>query len=83
MWEVHNRSMSVHRIASCRGPYGGEGARADGTDCSDPAVFEVARYDRPPLLVCPVHLGPALLMASGVLWPPVIRLIGRVPDLRP
>ncbi|MEU9992266.1 hypothetical protein AB0E10_36725 [Streptomyces sp. NPDC048045] len=74
--------MSIHRKARCRGPYGGEGAQADGTDCSDPAVFEVARYDRTPLLVCPVHLGPALLVADRVLWPPVIRLIGRVPDLQ-
>jgi hypothetical protein len=70
--------MSVHRNARCRGPYGGEGDQADGTDCSDPAVFEVARYQLPPLRVCPVHLGPSLLMASGVLWPPEIRLIGRL-----
>ncbi|MBL1087511.1 hypothetical protein JK359_37160 [Streptomyces actinomycinicus] len=75
--------MSVHRSALCRGPYGGEGAAAGGTGCSDPAIFEVARHGRPPLPVCPVHLGPALLMASGVLWPPEIRLIGRVTGLRP
>ncbi|MGW1915601.1 hypothetical protein ACWCQS_33945 [Streptomyces sp. NPDC002076] len=70
--------MGVHRDRRCRGPYGGEGDQAEGTDCSDPAVFEVARYHRPPLWVCPVHLGPSLLMASGVLWPPEIRLIGRI-----
>ncbi|MEU6771859.1 hypothetical protein [Streptomyces sp. NPDC046759] len=70
--------MSVHRDLRCRGPYGGEGADAEGTDCSDPAVFEVARYHLAPLRVCPVHLGPSLLMASGVLWPPEIRLIGRL-----
>ncbi|MGY6024193.1 hypothetical protein [Streptomyces spinosirectus] len=70
--------MSVHRNARCRGPYGGEGDLAGGTDCSDPAVFEVVRHHLPPLRVCPVHLGPALLMASGVLWPPEIRLIGTV-----
>jgi hypothetical protein len=70
--------MSVHRNARCRGPYGGEGGQARGTDCSDPAVFEVVRHQLPPLLVCPVHLGPALLMANGVLWPPEIRLIGTV-----
>ncbi|MEU3824165.1 hypothetical protein GT045_25040 [Streptomyces sp. SID486] len=75
--------MSDHRKPPCRGPYGGEGRQADGTDCSDPAVFEVTRHNKPPLLVCPVHLGPSLLMAGGVLWPPVIHLIGRVPDLRP
>ncbi|MFG2354840.1 hypothetical protein [Streptomyces sp. NPDC048521] len=72
--------MSVHRNARCRGPYGGEGHQSDGTDCSDPAVFEVARHNRPPLWVCPVHLGPSLLLASGVLWPPEIRLVGRLPD---
>ncbi|GHE10526.1 hypothetical protein [Streptomyces alanosinicus] len=70
--------MSVHREARCRGPYGGEGGQADGAHCSDPAVFEIVRYRMPPLPVCPVHLGPALLMASGVLWPPEIRLIGRI-----
>lgn len=70
--------MSLRRQTLCRGPYGGEGDAAAGTDCSDPAVFEVARYHLPPLRVCPVHLGPSLLMASGVLWPPEIRLIGRV-----
>ncbi|MFG3010141.1 hypothetical protein ACGFZB_06735 [Streptomyces cinerochromogenes] len=69
--------MGVHRTARCRGPYGGEGHQAGGTDCADPAVFEVARHNRPPLQVCPVHLGPSLLLAAGVLWPPGIRLIGR------
>ncbi|MFI0998653.1 hypothetical protein ACIP10_08145 [Streptomyces galbus] len=69
--------MSVHRSAVCRGPYGGDDDRTDGTDCSDPAVFEVARQGRPPLRVCPVHLGPSLLLASRVLWPPEIILIGR------
>jgi hypothetical protein len=74
--------MSIHRNERCRGPYGGEGARPDPTDCSDPAVFEIARHGRPPLLVCPLHLGPSLLMATGVLWPPTIHLIGRVSGLR-
>ncbi|MFV0134647.1 hypothetical protein ACLGIH_15655 [Streptomyces sp. HMX87] len=60
------------RAASCRGPYGAEGALGD---CGDPVRFEVARYRRPPLRVCPVHLGPSLLLASGVLWPPGITLI--------
>ncbi|MET9773454.1 hypothetical protein ABZ023_04190 [Streptomyces sp. NPDC006367] len=60
--------------ASCRGPYGGEGAPGDG-DCGDPARFEVARHRRTPLRVCPVHLGPSLLLAGRVLWPPEIRLI--------
>ncbi|MER6737270.1 hypothetical protein [Streptomyces puniciscabiei] len=70
--------MSVHRDLRCRGPYGGEGADAEGTDCLDPAIFEVAWHQLPPLHVCPVHLGPSLLMASGVLWPPEIRIIGRI-----
>jgi hypothetical protein len=61
------------RVPPCRGPYGGE---AEGTGCGEPARFEVARHRRPPLRVCPVHLGPALLLATGVLWPPQIRLIG-------
>jgi hypothetical protein len=69
--------MSIHRNARCRGPYGGEGAQAAGTDCSDPAVFEVARHNKPPLGVCPIHLGPSLLVASGVLWPPGVRLVAR------
>ncbi|MFD5792321.1 hypothetical protein [Streptomyces diastatochromogenes] len=69
--------MSNHRTVRCRGPYGGEGEQAAGTDCSDPAVFEVARYDMPSLPVCPIHLGPSLLVASRVLWPPEIRLIAR------
>ncbi|MFC8818622.1 MULTISPECIES: hypothetical protein [Streptomyces rochei group] len=60
------------RAASCRGPYGGEGVPED---CGDPARFEVARHRRTPLRVCPVHLGPSLLLADGVLWPPKISLI--------
>ncbi|MEU7411505.1 hypothetical protein AB0B40_19635 [Streptomyces sp. NPDC042638] len=69
--------MSIHRDVRCRGPYAGEGVQAAGTDCSEPAVFEVARHNRPPLRVCPIHLGPSLLVASGVLWPPDIRLVAR------
>ncbi|MFE0279606.1 hypothetical protein [Streptomyces olivaceus] len=48
---------------------------ADPAGCGDPARFEVARHLRTPLHVCPVHLGPSLLLADGVLWPPVISLI--------
>lgn len=74
--------------ALCRGPYGdgdeaGRAAPADAADCRDPAVFEVARHQKPPLRVCPVHLGPSLLMAPAVLWPPAITLISRTPGLRP
>ncbi|MFD4259741.1 hypothetical protein ACFWR9_19485 [Streptomyces sp. NPDC058534] len=61
-----------YSAASCQGPHGG------GTgpgDCGDPARFEVARHLRTPLRVCPVHLGPALLLADGVLWPPGITLV--------
>ncbi|MFG3099685.1 hypothetical protein ACGFZL_03990 [Streptomyces sp. NPDC048182] len=54
----------------CRGPYG-----EDPAACGDPARFEVARHAREPLRVCPVHLGPALLLADGVLWPPGITLV--------
>ncbi|MFC8098022.1 hypothetical protein [Streptomyces sp. NPDC057363] len=60
------------RAAFCQGPYGGE---TDAGACGDPARFEVARHLRAPLRVCPVHLGPSLLLADGVLWPPEIRLI--------
>ncbi|MFC7880748.1 hypothetical protein ACFUVV_02490 [Streptomyces sp. NPDC057376] len=63
------------RAASCRGPYGGEGDPGVPDGCGDPARFEVARHLRTPLRVCPVHLGPSLLLADGVLWPPEIRLI--------
>ncbi|MCS0601214.1 hypothetical protein NX794_08210 [Streptomyces sp. LP11] len=69
--------MSTHRNPLCRGPYGEDGTRSDGPDCSDPAVFEVTRHHRPALRVCPVHLGPSLLLATAVLWPPEIRLVGR------
>ncbi|GAA3966957.1 hypothetical protein GCM10022384_18090 [Streptomyces marokkonensis] len=60
------------RAASCQGPYGGE---TDAGACGDPARFEVARHLRVPLRVCAVHLGPSLLPADGVLWPPGICLI--------
>ncbi|MBT2410153.1 hypothetical protein J7I94_06215 [Streptomyces sp. ISL-12] len=58
---------------TCQGPYGAEG---DPGDCADPARFEVARHGLAPLRVCPVHLGPSLLLAAGVLWPPEVSLIG-------
>ncbi|WP_399886884.1 hypothetical protein ACGH7X_20680 [Streptomyces sp. BBFR51] len=61
------------RAASCRGPYGG--GTEPGGDCGDPARFEVARHLRAPLRVCPLHLGPSLLLADGVLWPPGITLV--------
>ncbi|MCF2129765.1 hypothetical protein L1I79_25535 [Strepomyces sp. STD 3.1] len=61
-----------HSAASCQGPYGG-GAGPEA--CGDPARFEVARHLRTPLRVCPVHLGPSLLLAEGVLWPPEIILV--------
>ncbi|MGP2436041.1 hypothetical protein [Streptomyces sp. JW3] len=61
---------------SCQGPYGADGAPGDRADCGDPARFEVARHGLGPLRVCPVHLGPALLLAAGVRWPPGVSLIG-------
>ncbi|MEU9215063.1 hypothetical protein AB0D47_00800 [Streptomyces sp. NPDC048376] len=61
-----------YRAASCQGPYGGD---TGPDDCGDPARFEVARHLRAPLRVCPVHLGPSLLLADGVLWPPGITLV--------
>ncbi|MFJ8081885.1 hypothetical protein ACIQ6Y_14865 [Streptomyces sp. NPDC096205] len=62
----------TQRGVRCSGPYGGE---VDETECGEPARFEVLRYRRGPLHLCPVHLGPGLLLATGVLWPPDIRLI--------
>ncbi|WP_330294113.1 hypothetical protein [Streptomyces griseorubiginosus] len=47
----------------------------DGAECGARARFEISRHARPPLVVCPQHLGPALLLADGVLWPPEIRLV--------
>ncbi|MEU5138396.1 MULTISPECIES: hypothetical protein [unclassified Streptomyces] len=61
-----------YSAASCQGPYGGDDAPGE---CGDPARFEVARHLRAPLRVCPVHLGPSLLLADGVLWPPGITLV--------
>ncbi|MCX5238520.1 hypothetical protein OG824_25310 [Streptomyces prunicolor] len=58
--------------AVCLGPYGDP---SDGMDCSSTARFQVLRHRQPVLLVCPVHLGPSLLMADGVLWPPQLSLI--------
>ncbi|MFH9429969.1 hypothetical protein ACH4JZ_16965 [Streptomyces sp. NPDC017615] len=56
---------------TCGGPYD------EGSECGDPAVFEIGRHNRAPLPVCPLHLGPSLLVGAGVLWPPVISLVGR------
>ncbi|MEU6818860.1 hypothetical protein [Streptomyces sp. NPDC046860] len=56
---------------TCGGPYG------EDSGCGDPAVFEVGRHNRPALRVCPLHLGPSLLVGAGVLWPPVISLVAR------
>ncbi len=61
-----------YSAAACQGPYGNGDAPGS---CGDPARFEVARHLRTPLRVCPVHLGPSLLLAEGVLWPPGISLI--------
>ncbi|MFF7330295.1 hypothetical protein ACIQU5_27090 [Streptomyces sp. NPDC090306] len=60
------------RDMRCQGPYG----EGNGVDCPDPARFDVSRHGAPPLRVCPVHLGPSLLLAAGVLWPPGISLVG-------
>ncbi|WP_328751121.1 hypothetical protein OHT57_37025 [Streptomyces sp. NBC_00285] len=47
----------------------------DGEECGARARFEISCHARPPLIVCPQHLGPALLLANGVRWPPEIRLV--------
>ncbi|MFD8396063.1 hypothetical protein ACFV2N_44450 [Streptomyces sp. NPDC059680] len=56
----------------CHGPFG---AAAKGTRCPDRARFIVSRHIDFPLPVCPEHLGPALLLARNVLWPPHISLV--------
>jgi hypothetical protein len=47
----------------------------DGEECGARARFRISCHARPPLVVCPQHLGPALLLAEGVLWPPEIALV--------
>ncbi|MDX3386027.1 hypothetical protein PV682_31900 [Streptomyces niveiscabiei] len=61
--------MNDHK-PTCEGPYGEQ-------DCPDDARFAVVRYRLPSRYVCPVHLGPSLLLTDGVLWPPQISMIGR------
>ncbi|MET7473366.1 hypothetical protein ABZT17_03230 [Streptomyces sp. NPDC005648] len=68
--EEHRRVLGGTHL--CQGPYG---RPEDGADCPDPARFEVLRHRQPALPVCPVHLGPSLLMADDVLWPPQITLV--------
>ncbi|QDQ09546.1 hypothetical protein [Streptomyces spectabilis] len=43
--------------------------------CGVEVRFEIARHAEEPLRVCPVHLGPSLLFATRVLWPPQIALV--------
>ncbi|MGW0708078.1 hypothetical protein ACWD4G_19345 [Streptomyces sp. NPDC002643] len=43
--------------------------------CEAEARFEIARHVDFPLPVCPLHLGPALLEARNVVWPPRITLL--------
>ncbi|NEC86377.1 hypothetical protein G3I71_11210 [Streptomyces sp. SID12501] len=69
------RPSSSDRGVPCQGPYGGR-QEDPGMSCPDVARFEIVRHDHSALLVCPVHLGPSLLMADRVLWPPQICLIG-------
>ncbi|NUR39199.1 MAG: hypothetical protein HOV73_03830 [Streptomyces sp.] len=57
----------------CKGQFAGSD---EGRTCTERARFEIGRYVDFPLPVCPEHLGPSLLRARNVLWPPVIRLIG-------
>ncbi|MFF7448135.1 MULTISPECIES: hypothetical protein [unclassified Streptomyces] len=57
----------------CQGRFSGP---EEGRACATPARFEIGRYVDFPLPVCPHHLGPSLLLARNVLWPPEIKLIG-------
>ncbi|MEU6350482.1 hypothetical protein ABZ896_14275 [Streptomyces sp. NPDC047072] len=61
----------VPRERQCRAPVGDPDA---GQVCGAAARFEIGRHIDHPLRVCAVHLGPSLLWARNVLWPPEIAL---------
>ncbi|WP_372412255.1 hypothetical protein [Streptomyces luteireticuli] len=54
-------------------------ARVSGPDdpevCANAAVFEINRHLDTTLGLCPAHLGPLLLGARNVLWPPQVQLL--------
>ncbi|MFF0754600.1 hypothetical protein [Streptomyces sp. NPDC004267] len=54
-------------------------ARVSGPDdpefCTDEAVFEIDRLCDSSLASCPAHLGPLLMGARNVLWPPRVQLL--------
>ncbi|MFE0495403.1 hypothetical protein [Streptomyces albidoflavus] len=54
-------------------------ARVSGPDdpefCTKPAAFEIDRLLDTSLISCPDHLGPLLLGANNVLWPPQVQLL--------
>jgi hypothetical protein len=68
----HEPPVSPGTDTACRGCFGGP---EDGQGCSASARFAVTRYRDVALTVCPGHLGPSLLLARNLLWPPEIRLI--------
>ena len=57
----------------CQGRFAGPD---EGRACTALARFEIGRHVDFPLPVCPDHLGPSLLLARNVLWPPEIKMIG-------
>ncbi|MFF1690756.1 hypothetical protein [Streptomyces sp. NPDC058254] len=54
-------------------------ARVSGPDdpdfCAETAVFEIDRLCDTSLASCPGHLGPLLMGARNVLWPPRVQLL--------
>ncbi|MEH0517330.1 hypothetical protein QBC31_42990 [Streptomyces sp. B21-079] len=54
-------------------------ARVSGPDdpefCTKPAEFEILRLLDTSVISCPGHLGPLLLGANNVLWPPQVQLL--------
>jgi len=59
-------------VRHCPGGFGGP---EDGEACRGVVRFSVERSPKGPLYVCAAHLGPALLLAERVVWPPKISLV--------
>ncbi|MDH6129850.1 hypothetical protein [Kitasatospora sp. GP82] len=54
---------------------GQENGPTDPEHCTAPAQFEVHRHLDISLIVCAEHVGPVLLHANNVMWPPQITLL--------
>ena len=60
------------RVHQCPGGFGGP---EDGEVCRGVVRFSVERSPNGPLYLCAAHLGPALLLAERIVWPPEISLV--------